>query len=82
MNRFEVTVRWTVHAASTEQARLEAEVLAKQGNHPRHGVERGALHDLGVEVVLDHPERGFLRPRPTGKHWRFTPVRRAILAPY
>ena len=53
MNRFEVTVRWTVHAASTEQARLEAEVLAKQGNHPRHGVERGTV--VAVTPLTEAP---------------------------
>ena len=53
MNRFEVTVRWTVRAASEREAQVEAEVLAKQGNHPRHGVDGGEV--VAVTPLRDGP---------------------------
>jgi hypothetical protein len=43
MSTFEVTVRWTLQAESAAQARLEAEILAKQGNHPQHGADGGTV---------------------------------------
>lgn len=60
MNRSEVTVRWTVHAASERQARAEAEILAKQGNHRRHGVDGGEV----VTVVTVAPLRDVPPPAP------------------
>lgn len=50
MNRLAVTARWTLHAASERQARAQAEILATQGDHPRHGVAAG-------EVVTATPLR-------------------------
>jgi hypothetical protein len=55
MNRFEVTVRWTLRAVSEHDARVEAEILAKQGNQPRHGVDGG-------EVLAVTPLREVLPP--------------------
>ena len=53
MNRFEVTVRWTLRAAFAQDAHVEAEILAKQSNHPRHGVDGGEV--VAITPLRDRP---------------------------
>ena len=65
---------WTSSVSSSPSARSSRTIASKARPRPRRAAGPavddevvGVLGDLRVEVVHEHPERGFLRPAAAGQ---------------